>query len=177
MQNYLFTSSRLGFRNWTKEDENVMAAINSNKSAMQYFPELQSLQQTQDFVARQQLQFLEKGYCYFAIETLETQQFIGFIGISFQNFEASFTPCVDIGWRLHPNFWHQGLATEGAEACVKYAFEILKIEKIFSIAPKLNTPSINVMKKIGMQFLQEFKHPKLSEYPELENCVVYLMEK
>ena len=75
------------------------------------------------------------------------------IGLSEQSYEAPFTPCVDIGWRLKPTFWHMGLATEGAKRCLKYGFQDIQLSKIFSVAPVINTPSIHVMKKIGMYYL------------------------
>ena len=35
-------------------------------------------------------------------------------GRAVPSFEADFTPCVEIGWRLSTQFWNRGLATEGA---------------------------------------------------------------
>jgi RimJ/RimL family protein N-acetyltransferase len=90
-----------------------------------------------------------------------------------QNYPADFTPCVDIGWRLAKAQWGNGFASEGAKACLDYAKKTLKIEEIYSIAPKINLRSEKVMQKIGMQKVKEFKHPLLSDYPHLEDCVLY----
>ena len=92
-------------------------------------------------------QYSEKGYCYFAIDELEDDTFIGFIGLSEQNYDADFTPCIDIGWRLAKTAWNRGYATEGAKRCLDYGLEKLKINKIYSIAPAINTKSVQVMKK------------------------------
>jgi RimJ/RimL family protein N-acetyltransferase len=88
-------------------------------------------------------------------------------------FDADFTPCVDIGWRLTKEAWGKGLATEGAKRCLDYAFEVLNIEKIFAMAPSINIPSENVMKKIGMRKIKNFQHPLLLNCPELRECVLY----
>jgi RimJ/RimL family protein N-acetyltransferase len=74
---------------------------------------------------------------------------------------------------LYPNFWGKGYATEGAKRCLKFGFNDLKLQEIIATAPKINLPSIRVMQKIGMQKIKDFKHPFLSDFPVLENCVLY----
>ena len=171
--NYIFTSERLGFRNWQTSDIPKMAEINRNPNVMQFFPAIQDEAQTADFVERMQSQFKEKRFCYFAVERLDNQAFIGFIGLSEQNFESPFTPCVDIGWRLAEAAWNQGFATEGARRCLEFAFENLQIKNIKAIAPEINLNSIHVMQKIGMSKVGTFKHPKLKDFEQLETCVCF----
>jgi len=173
MNNYIFTSERLSFRNWKKSDIEALFNINSNDKVMRYFPSKPTMEATEAFIQRMQQMYAEEKFCYFAVETLDTNQFIGFIGLAKQTYEADFNPSIDIGWRLHPNFWGKGFATEGAKACLQYAFNELTIKKIVSVAPKINTPSISVMKKIGMQKVNDFKHPLLKDFPKLEDCVLY----
>jgi RimJ/RimL family protein N-acetyltransferase len=172
---YLFTSERLGFRNWKPEDLSAMSAMNADEQVMEFFPNTQTEAQTAAFIKRMESQFLERGFCYFAVEKLENQAFIGFIGIDHQTYEAAFNPAVDIGWRLAPNAWGKGYATEGAKRCLKYAFEVLKLEKVFSVAPAINKNSINVMKKAGMKFHSTFNHPKLLNDERLKECVAYVL--
>ncbi len=174
---YIFQSERLGFRNWIPEDLEPMTTINSDPVVMEYFPSVTTAADTTAFVERMQNQFIDKGYCYFAVELLATSAFIGFIGLSHQNYDAYFTPCVDIGWRLDQHYWNQGFATEGARRCLQYAFEDLNLQQIYAVAPSVNLKSIEVMKKIGMAPLQPFQHPKLTDCPRLSNCVVYLAAK
>jgi len=47
-----------------------------------------------------------------AVEVIGTADFIGFTGLSVPRFEAHFTPCVEIGWRLAFDYWGHGYATE-----------------------------------------------------------------
>lgn len=172
-QKYIFTSERLGFRNWKSSDLDEMYAINTDKKVMEFFPSLSSKTQTEEFITRMQNQFSEKGFCYYAVDLLENQEFIGFIGISVQTYTAPFTPCIDIGWRIKYSKWNNGYATEGAEKCVKYAFEVLKIKKLYAIAPKINLKSILIMSKIGMEKQYEFDHPYLWNDERLKACVLY----
>ena len=74
-----------------------MAKINTDEKVMKFFPDVNSKEQTLNFIDRMQLQFEAKGFCYFAVDKLENNEFIGFIGLSEQNYKAEFTPCIDIG--------------------------------------------------------------------------------
>ncbi len=172
---YLFTSARLGFRNWENEDIEIMAELNADAEVMEFFPATQSREQTALFIERMQTEFAEKGFCYFAVDTLDNQKLIGFIGIHEQTFEADFTPCIDIGWRLRRSAWHKGYATEGAKRVLEYAFHDLQLEKIYSLTPVINLPSENVMKKIGMTRLRTFDFPLFKNDDRLRNCVLYEM--
>jgi len=173
---YLFTSSRLGFRTWTENDIEAMTLINGDRDVMKFFPSLPSKKETQDFISRMQEQFSEKGFCYFPVDDLKTNHFIGFIGLSTQNFKSDFTPCIDIGWRIHKKYWGKGLATEGALECLKFARINLKLKSIYAMAPKINSSSVKVMEKIGMSHIKDFDHPKLINTSELKSCVLYKID-
>lgn len=172
-RNYLFKSERLGFRNWMPPDVLKLHEINTNHEVMRYFPSIYTKKQTEDFIQRMQHLFNNKGYCFFAVDELKSKNSIGFIGLSDIDYQANFTPCTEIGWRLHPNYWSKGYATEGAKCCLDFAFNTLKKESIKAIAPKINLPSIRVMEKIGMKKLLEFKHPALKDHNNLVDCVCY----
>ena len=176
MKHYLFKSRRLGFRNWLESDTEKLAAINADEEVMAFFPSTRTWQETKNFISRMQQQYSEKGYCYFAIDKLEDETFIGFIGLSEQNYEADFTPCIDIGWRLAKIAWNKGYATEGAKRCLEYGLEKLKINRIYSIAPIINTKSVQVMKNIGMRKLKTLNHPQLLDDARLRKCVLYVIE-
>jgi RimJ/RimL family protein N-acetyltransferase len=170
---YIFTSARLGFRNWNVTDLEPMTAINSDPEVMAYFPAPYDREQTSAFITRMQQMYADKGYCYFAVETLREQQFIGFIGLAWQTYEAPFTPCVDIGWRLSRLAWGHGYAREGARRCLEYAFGELQLDTVKAVAPVANERSVRVMKQVGMKPLFFFRHMALAEHPALENCVCY----
>lgn len=174
---YLFKSKRLGFRLWISDDIEIMSAINSDEDVMEFLPGIQSEEQTMAFIERMQKQFVEEGFCYFAVDKLENNELIGFIGLSTQTFEADFTPCIDIGWRLKRQEWHNGYATEGAIRCLTFAFHELKIDRIVAIATVGNVKSQKVMNKIGMRKVKSFNHPKLADNHPLRNCVLYEIEK
>jgi len=174
---YIFSSDRLGFRNWVDDDIEKMAAINADPRVMEYFPSLVNREDTVFFIDRMKLQLTQKGYCYFAVDDLSDNNFVGFIGLSEQTYEAPFTPCVDIGWRLRPDTWKQGLASEGAIRCLEYAFNELKLDKIYAIAPAVNIKSERIMQKIGMLKQYEFDHPFLADNTLLKKCNLYKISR
>jgi RimJ/RimL family protein N-acetyltransferase len=169
----MITTSRLLLRPWRKTDLAAMATINADERVMQHFPSTQDEAHTKGFMGRQSLQQQERGYCFFAAELLATQEVIGFIGLSYLDKDVSFAPCVEIGWRLHPDTWGKGLAPEGAAACLEFGFQEIGLTEIYAETPLVNLPSQRVMEKLGMERFQTFKHPELGDYPEIEECVVY----
>jgi len=174
---YIFTSERLGFRTWKEFDIEGLFNINSDPKVMEFFPSTQTLEQTKNFIKRMQLQYESKGFCYFAVDTIIDNNFIGFIGISEQNFKSDFTPCIDIGWRLSQAHWGKGYATEGAKRCLDFAFNDLQLDTIKSVCPKINNASERVMNKLGMTKEYVFNHPLLKEHKTLEECVLYEIKR
>lgn len=174
---YLFQSERLGFRNWQDNDWPKMSKINANPAVMEFFPSTNDAEKTKAFITTMQKQLLETGFCYFAVDRLSDGEFIGFIGLSRQTYEASFTPCIDIGWRLAEKAWSKGYATEGAKRCLDYAFQQLNLERILSVAPAINVKSQRVMQKIGMTHIDTFDHPLLLDNERLKSCVLYEVKK
>lgn len=170
---YLFQSARLGFRVWKATDLTAFAEMNSHPKVMQHFPKPLSKSESKKSMEKQIADFNKHGFCYFAVDELASGQLIGMIGMSTKDFQSSFTPAIDIGWRLSNKFWGKGYATEGAQRCLSFAFEELNLKHIVSIAPLANENSIRVMQKIGMHKLLEFNHPQLTEYKNLVHCVCY----
>lgn len=176
-EKYIFKSDRLGFRSWRKNDLDSFAKLNADEAVMEHFPETLTKEHTKELIERLQIHYNERGYCYFATEVLETGEFIGFIGLAYQQYKTEFAPGVDIGWRLKKAAWGNGYATEGAKRCLDYAFNDLKLKKIFSTCTINNTKSENVMRKIGMKKMGEFRHPQLKEFPDYERFIWYEIEK
>lgn len=174
---YEFESERLGFRQWKEEDKLPFAIMNSNNEVMRYFPNTLSRQESDMFINRIVKHFEKQGYGLWAVEVKETQEFIGFIGFFNATFEADFTPCVEIGWRLDNRYWNRGYATEGAKVCLEYAFSKLKLSEIYSFTAQINEPSINVMKKIGLKEVGSFNHPRVEEDSPLRLHVLYKIDR
>ncbi len=140
---------------------------------MEHFPDLMTPEQTIEMVERYKKHFAEKGFCFYAVDELKSGRFIGLIGLQTVRFEADFTPAVEVGYRLHSDYWGKGYATEGAKRCLDYAFEDLKLDRIVAFTSPGNQSSINVMQKLGMKKTGEFDHPLIPESHDMRRCVLY----
>ena len=106
-------------------------------------------------------------------------QFIGMIGVKAVTFEAVFAPCYEIGWRLSPEHWGRGYATEGAKAALTLAFRDWDMREIYSFTVPKNIKSQAVMQRIGMRRVKDgdFDHPNLSKTDPLLRHVLYRIDK
>ena len=103
----LFKSKRLGFRNWLPSDTNKMAEINLDTKVMEFFPTTLTTEQSLQHIGYITEHITKVGYGLFALEKKEDHSFIGFTGFSHPAFEAGFTPCIEIGWRLAASSWNR----------------------------------------------------------------------
>jgi len=119
--------------------------------------------------------FQQYGFGLCAAELRMDHSFTGFIGLAVPSFHAHFTPCVEIGWRLSADHWGQGLATEGARALVRYAFEQRGLDALVSFTVPANIRSRRIMEKLGMTHnpADDFDHPGLPEGHPLQRHVLY----
>src|SRR5690606_29831698 len=154
-------TSRLILRDWQHSDLEPFCHLNADEEVMNFFPKALTTEQTMTLHQVIVTEFKEYGFGLYAVEVKETNEFIGFIGFHRATFDADFTPCVEIGWRLKKEAWGKGYATEGAKACLQYGFSNLGFNEVYSFTADINTPSKNVMKKIGLNFIKTFDHPKI----------------
>ncbi|MDR6551640.1 GNAT family N-acetyltransferase [Paenibacillus qinlingensis] len=170
--NYVETT-RLRLRDWEEADLEPFCQLNADEEVMRFFPKTLSKDETHAFYHAIQAEFKECGFGFYAVETKENNAFIGFIGFHRAIFKAEFTPCIEIGWRLRKEAWGKGYATEGAEACLRYGFDELGLDDVYSFTAEINKPSQSVMMKIGMRFVNEFNHSRVEKDSPLYKHVLY----
>lgn len=61
----------------------------------------------------------------------------------------------EIGWRLRPDRWGRGYATEAARRMAAFAFDDLGAQLLAAICDPRNTDSARVMQRLGMQYRGE----------------------
>lgn len=174
---YIFTSKRLGFRNWVESDLEALEAMNSDVHVMEHFPKTLSKKENNALFKKLKRHYKKHNHTYFATELLITKEFIGFIGLAYQEYPSEFTPAVDMGWRLKKSTWGKGYATEGANRCLEFGFTKLGLNTIIATCTANNIKSENVMRKIGMKKRGLFRHPELRHYPNYEKCICYQIHK
>ena len=149
--------------------------MNQDPEVMEFFPSTSDFEGTKALVERICQHFKTHDFGAFAIELKATGEFIGFVGLMTPSFEAHFTPCVEIGWRIAKNFWNQGYATEAAKMVLHLAFERYGLKEVVSFTAAVNKRSMRIMEKVGLQYdlHDDFDHPKLDKTHPLSRHVLY----
>jgi RimJ/RimL family protein N-acetyltransferase len=168
-------TDRLLLRRWTEKDRAPFFRLNSDARVMEFMPNRLSRLESDLLVDQIEDHFRKHSFGLYALELREDHSFIGFLGLAIPAFTAHFTPCVEIGWRLSANHWGRGLATEGARAVVRRAFEVVRLDALVSFTVPANIRSRRVMEKIGMTHnaAEDFDHPNLPEGHPLRHHVLY----
>jgi 3-dehydroquinate dehydratase/shikimate dehydrogenase len=174
----IIKTERLTLRPWRESDLEPFARLNADPKVREYFPGLQTREESDASVRKASDHIQRCGWGFWAASLSQTDEFIGFIGLEDVPFKAPFTPAVEIGWRLAFEYWGKGYATEGALASLKYGFETLGLEEIVSFTTTQNMRSRRVMEKIGMHRdpSDDFDHPNLSEGHPLRRHVLYRLK-
>ena len=171
----IIKTARLTLREWCDADLAPFALMNANPQVMEFFPALLSQKESDELAGRIVSKMREQSWGFWAVSIPSKADFIGFIGLAKTTFEAPFNPAVEIGWRLAPEYWGKGYATEGAKAVLAYAFQTLLLPEVVSFTAEQNGRSRRIMEKIGMHHhpQDDFEHPKLPLGHPLRKHVLY----
>lgn len=169
-------TERLLLRQWRDADRDPWAALNADPEVMAHFPSTLSRAESDHWADVNHDRIEDEGWGLWAVEVVDGPSFIGFVGLAAPGFEASFTPCVEVGWRLAREHWGQGYAPEAARAALAFGFEELGLDEIVSFTAVGNASSRRVMDKIGMAEAFEFDHPGLPGH-RLERHVLYRLAR
>lgn len=171
-------TERLLLRQWQDRDRGPFAALNADPEVMRHFPSLLSEKQSEEMRERIQADLAARGWGLWALERRDTGAFVGFTGLSVPRFEAAFTPCVEVGWRLARPAWGQGLAAEAARAALEVAFAQVGLEEVVSFTTRRNVRSRAVMARLGMTHDpdDDFDHPSIAGGDPLRRHVLYRLK-
>ena len=145
-------TERLVLREWHPDDGDALASIFAEQ-AFWHFPFGRGLsrEETDRFLARQLVHRERYGFGSWAAELKDDGPLIGYIGLAVPDWLPEVLPAVEVGYRLHPDYWGRGLATEGARASLEYGFRTLGLDRIIGIFTPANVASGRVMEKLGLR--------------------------
>ena len=146
---------------------------------MQFMSRCLNSAESDAFARAAEAEIARQGWGLWAAELRQTGAFIGFVGLRAPTFEAAFTPCIEIGWRLGRESWGQGLATEAGRECLRFAFETLALLEVVFFTVPANRRSRAVMERLGMahDVHGDFDHPRLPEGHPLRPHVLYRLRQ
>jgi ribosomal-protein-alanine N-acetyltransferase len=173
------STSRLRLRQWRESDLEPFAALNADPRVMEFMPGCLTRAESDALAERSEIEIARLGFGFWAAELRASGEFIGFVGLRAVSFEAHFTPCVEIGWRLGRASWGRGFATEAARECLSFGFETLALPEVVSFTVAANRRSRAVMERLGMRRAQsdDFEHPRLPAGHPLRPHVLYRLPR
>ncbi|WP_374349018.1 GNAT family N-acetyltransferase [Chitinimonas sp.] len=170
---------RVILRDWRDSDLPAWVAMNADPKVRQHFMSTASEEQASGEMRRLQAHAAEHGFTFWALEIPGLTPFAGAVGMIRTPFEAHFTPCVEIGWRLATDWHGKGYAREAAELALQYGFEQLGFDEVVALTVPVNTSSWGLMERLGMRRdpADDFDHPRVPEGHPLRRHVLYRLKK
>lgn len=170
---------RLILRRWQKTDLEPFAELNADPEVMARMPSALDHDQSAEMIESMEHHFEVHGFGLWAVELPAEATCIGFVGLARPTFQAHFTPCVEVGWRLARTAWGRGYASEGAAAALAFGFGQAGLDEIVSFTTPANLRSQGVMRKIGMRRTpaDDFLHPRLGLGHPLREHVLYRLAR
>jgi RimJ/RimL family protein N-acetyltransferase len=158
-------TERLWLREYVLDDAEATFEIGRNPLVQRYTgdPCFTSVQEVRTVLLRHPLEDYRKyGFGRWAMVAKEHGKVIGMAGLKY----LSEWDEVDVGYRLLPEYWGRGLATEASRASIRYGFEKLKLSRIIGLADPRNVRSVRVLEKCGLIFekMVEIKSEQVAQY-------------
>ncbi|KOS06209.1 hypothetical protein AM493_09330 [Flavobacterium akiainvivens] len=167
-------SERLYYREFQLKDALLIFELDSNPLVHRYLgnkPYTQ-MSQAQDYVAFVMQQYEQNGVGRMATFLKETDEFIGWAGLKLVENLNGRDRFYDVGYRLLPQFWGKGYATESAKFFVDYGFTVLNIPVIIGMADSANTASRRALEKTGLVQTETFDYDGETVWLEITNPAI-----
>jgi ribosomal-protein-alanine N-acetyltransferase len=142
-------TERLSLRPFTLADSPEIDPIYRESWPHWPGPLSESVAETRAHVRRRMALQREHGLSLWLARDRRTGAVLGHCGL--QPLEGR-GPEVEVGYAFGRAWWGRGLATEGATACVRIAFEELGLERVVAVTMPGNAGSRAVMEKLGMRY-------------------------
>jgi ribosomal-protein-alanine N-acetyltransferase len=149
----ILETSRLILRPFQDEDIGRLAELMANGDFMRFSLGPYTREQTQT-VLQKFLSWNQSGLpSQFAVIFRSNNELIGYCG--FLHWHLDGADEIEIGYRLDPEYWNRGLATEAAQAVRDHAFRDLNLSRVISLIHPDNIASRRVAEKNGMKIERE----------------------
>ncbi|MCQ3817023.1 GNAT family N-acetyltransferase [Staphylococcus xylosus] len=105
----------------------------------------QSNEETKQFIREVINQ--DSNVVYNVLVNPDTDKFIGTIQLVIDEVNKS----AEIEFIIHPNYWNNGIATNIAKTIIKYAFKVLKLNRVAASIDSNNTAARMVLQNLEMK--------------------------
>jgi RimJ/RimL family protein N-acetyltransferase len=128
-----------------------LRVLNADPAVMRFIsgrPE--TPEETTAMIARVQGRWREFGYSWWSFIEEDTGELVGAGCIQHLGHVPSNEH--EIGWRLRPDRWGRGYASEAARRMAAFAFDELKAPSLAAVCHPDNLDSAKVMQRLGMRY-------------------------
>jgi RimJ/RimL family protein N-acetyltransferase len=176
----MLETDRLILRAYGDADHEAFAALNGDPRVAAWLGGAQDRAQGDATMDRINAHIAEHGFGLWGAEQKSNGRLIGFVGLTtVEAGELPVGPAIEMGWRLIPDVWGQGLASEGARAALAWGLAHIDTPEIVAFTADTNLASQGVMRKIGMTYdpARDFDHPRLALDHPLRRHVVWVARR
>ncbi|GAB6930113.1 GNAT family protein [Paenibacillus sp. JCM 10914] len=141
-------TERLVLREVTQDDMEAVYRCFSSDDVTRYYGQdsLTDREQARQIIAFFHQSYVDKRGVRWGIQRKEQPELIGTIGF---NAWSPKHKRAEIGYELHPSYWHQGYAREAASAVIAHGFEELGLTRIGAIVFLENESSHALLTTLG----------------------------
>ena len=172
-------TARLRLREWDEADESSFYAVMNRPEVMQHLGGVQTPEGWN--AAFQRITGFQRdyGHTFWIVEDRGSGELLGFCGIKRVNAPGAgdLTGRHEIGWRLRPESWGQGIAKEAAIASMDLAFGRFEAPDVIATTVPSNVASQGLMIRLGMTRRSDLDYVDERFGPDLNPTIVFMMER
>jgi RimJ/RimL family protein N-acetyltransferase len=169
----MLATPRLVLRPFTDVDRAPFYELNTHPDVVASLGSAPTRAESDALVERFNTELEQEGWGLWALTA--GADFVGMAGLHCVRADLPCAPAVEVGWRLHPDHWGHGYATEGAWAALHHGFTAAGLEEVVAFTATTNTRSQAIMTRLGMERDADgdFDHPNLPHDSPLRRHVLY----
>ena len=176
----MIETERLILRGYREEDRGAFAALTGDPRVGYWVANVLDRAQSDAMMDRLNAHIGAHGYGLWGVARKTDDKIIGLCGLdTIAPGDLPVGPGIEMAWRMIPEVWRQGLASEAAAAALSWGLTNLDAPEILAFTADTNLASQGVMRRIGMQAdpARDFDHPRLAADHPLLRHVVYVARK
>ena len=158
-------TSRLEFSLLSADDAGLLFEVDQDEEVMRYLNggQRSSMEQIQQVMLPRMQKYRDpqRGFGIWQVRHLSDNAYLGWVLIRPMGFDTDHpaNDDVEVGWRFKRDYWGKGYATEAARAVADTVIALHpQVQFLSAITTRDNAGSIGVMRKLGMQFIKQYRH-------------------
>jgi RimJ/RimL family protein N-acetyltransferase len=140
-------TARLIIAEIDKNDAELLLQLNSNRQVMRFFPKILNYNENYRMIEKILDQYKKYGYSFWKLLLRKGEVFVGIAGLLHQEIDGNVE--TEISYRIMPEYWNCGFASEAAQACKDHAEKKLRKKRLISLIHPENVASKCVAEKLG----------------------------